>query len=81
MTWLIQLSKDPVETVRISALPHWPAQDAAVQKRLAEMARTDDSEAVRQAARKLVPSRRRDDGVPAPPARLAEPESEGELMA
>ena len=57
VTWLIQLSRDPVETVRISSLGalaqhHTPL----VQRRLAEMARSDASEAVRQAARKLCPA-------------------------
>jgi hypothetical protein len=57
VTWLIQLSKDPVETVRISALAAMSQHKTpVVQKRLAEMARTDASEAVRQAARKLVPA-------------------------
>jgi HEAT repeats len=56
VTWLIQLSKDPVETVRISALAAMSQHKTpVVQKRLAEMARTDASEAVRQAARKLIP--------------------------
>src|SRR5262249_18606789 len=57
ITWLIQLSRDPVETVRISAieaLAHH--QTPTVQRRLAEMARSDGSAAVRQAARKLVPT-------------------------
>jgi hypothetical protein len=57
VTWLIQLSRDPVETVRISAIEALAAHKTpAVQRRLAEMARSDGSEAVRQAARKLVPS-------------------------
>ncbi len=55
-TWLIQLSRDPVENVRISALAALAQHKTpAAQKRLAEMARTDTSEAVRQAARKLAP--------------------------
>jgi HEAT repeat protein len=57
VTWLVQLSKDPVETVRISSLAALAQQNTPVaQKRLAEMARKDASEAVRQAARKLVPA-------------------------
>jgi HEAT repeat protein len=57
VTWLIQLSKDPVETVRISALASLSQHKTpVVQRRLAEMARSDTSEAVRQAARKLVPA-------------------------
>ena len=57
VTWLVQLSKDPVETVRISALAALAQHKTPVaQKRLAEMARKDASEAVRQAARKLVPA-------------------------
>jgi HEAT repeat protein len=55
--WLIQLSKDPVETVRISALTALANHATPlVQKRLAEMAKSDASEAVREAARKLVPA-------------------------
>jgi HEAT repeats len=57
VTWLIQLSRDPVETVRICALSALAQHNTPlVQKRLAEMARSDASEAVRQAARKFVPS-------------------------
>jgi len=57
VTWLIQLSRDPVETVRLSAIEALANhQTPSVQRRLAEMARSDGSEAVRQAARKLVPS-------------------------
>ncbi len=56
-TWLIQLSRDPVETVRISALAAMAENKSPlVQKRLAEMAQSDTSDAVRQAARKLVPA-------------------------
>jgi hypothetical protein len=57
VTWLVQLSRDPVDTVRLSAIEALGNhQTPSVQRRLAEMARTDRSEAVRQAARKLVPS-------------------------
>jgi len=57
VTWLIQLSRDPVETVRLSAIEALANyQTPSVQRRLAEMARSDGSEAVRQAARKIVPS-------------------------
>ena len=57
VTWLIQLSKDPVETVRISALAALAQHKTPrVQRRLAEMAKTDVSESVRQAARKLIPA-------------------------
>ena len=55
--WLIQLSRDPVEMVRISAIEALAKHKSpTVQRRLAEMARTDGSEAVRQAAGKVVPS-------------------------
>jgi hypothetical protein len=55
--WLIQLSRDPVETVRLSAIEALANhQTPSVQRRLAEMARSDGSEAVRQAARKVIPS-------------------------
>jgi HEAT repeats len=57
VNWLIQLSKDPVETVRISAMAALAKHKTpVVEKRLAEMARSDGSEAVRKAARKLVPA-------------------------
>jgi HEAT repeats len=57
VTWLVQLSKDPVETVRISSLAALAEHKTPVaQIRLSEMARKDASEAVRQAARKLVPA-------------------------
>jgi hypothetical protein len=57
VTWLIQLSRDQVESVRISAIEALAQHKSpTVQKRLAEMARSDASEAVRQAARKLVPT-------------------------
>jgi HEAT repeats len=57
VTWLIQLSRDPVESVRISAIEALALHKSpTAQKRLAEMARSDGSEAVRQAARKIVPT-------------------------
>jgi HEAT repeat protein len=55
--WLIQLSRDPVETVRISAIEALANyKTPAVQRRLAEMARSDRSEAVRKEAGKFVPT-------------------------
>jgi HEAT repeat protein len=57
--WLIQLSRDPEEMVRMSAIEALSALESpAVRKRLAEMARSDLSIAVRQAASKAVPSTR-----------------------
>ncbi len=57
VTWLIQLSRDSVESVRISAIEALARyKSPTVQKRLAEMARSDGSEAVRQAARKVIPT-------------------------
>lgn len=54
--WLIQLSRDPEEMVRLSAVEAMAAlKSTAVKKRLTEMARTDASEAVRKAAGKLTP--------------------------
>ena len=54
--WLIQLSRDPEEMVRLSAIEAMAAlKSAAVKRRLTEMARSDVSEAVRQAAGKLMP--------------------------
>jgi HEAT repeats len=55
--WLIQLSRDPNEIVRITAIEALAKHKSpTVERRLAEMARTDGSEAVRKAASKLVPS-------------------------
>jgi hypothetical protein len=55
--WLIQLTRDPVETVRLSAIEALANHlTPSVQRRLAEMARSDGSAAVREAARKFVPS-------------------------
>jgi HEAT repeat protein len=57
VTWFIQLSHDSVEIVRMRAIEALAAHKTpTAQRRLAEMARSDGSEAVRQAARKLVPS-------------------------
>ena len=55
--WLIQLSRDPVEMVRIRSIDALATHKAPnVQRRLAEMARSDGSPAVRQAASKAVPA-------------------------
>jgi hypothetical protein len=57
VVWLLQLSRDPEEMVRISAVEALAAHKSpTVSRRLAEMARSDQSEAVRKAAGKLVPS-------------------------
>jgi HEAT repeat protein len=54
---LIQLSRDQNEMVRISAIEALGAyKTPSVQRRLAEMARSDSSDKVRQAAGKLVPT-------------------------
>ncbi len=67
--WLIQLSRDPEEMVRISAVEAMgPLKSAAAQRRLAEMARSDISEAVRKAAGKLLaPARENTAALPALP--------------
>ncbi len=55
--WLIQLSRDPEEMVRINAVEAMAAlKSPSVERRLAEMARSDLSEAVRKAAGKLAPT-------------------------
>jgi hypothetical protein len=55
--WLIQLSRDPVESVRLGAVEALAAHKTpAVQRRLAEMARSDTSQAVRQKASKFSPA-------------------------
>jgi hypothetical protein len=57
VVWLIQLSRDPVELVRITSIEALAKHKTpAVQRRLAEMARSDSSEAVRTAAGKVVPT-------------------------
>ena len=54
--WLIQLSRDPEEMVRMSSIDELAKlKSPTVQRRLAEMARSDGSKAVRQAAGKVVP--------------------------
>jgi HEAT repeat protein len=57
VNWLIQLSRDPVESVRLSAVEALAEyKTPAVQRRLAEMARSDTSQAVRQAAARFSPA-------------------------
>jgi HEAT repeat protein len=57
VVWLIQLSRDSEEMVRISAIEALAAHQTPVAlRRLAELARSDTSEAVRKAAGKLIPS-------------------------
>ena len=59
VVWLLRLSHDTDETVRIqaaTALAHCKNQSVTVKRRLAEMARSDSSDRVRQAASKFVPS-------------------------
>lgn len=55
--WLIQLSRDSEEMVRISAVEAMSTlESSAARSRLSEMARSDRSEAVRKAAGKIVAS-------------------------
>jgi HEAT repeat protein len=59
VVWLLQLSHDTDETVRVmaaQALAAQSSQTVAVKRRLAEMAHSDSSEQVRQTASKFVPS-------------------------
>jgi hypothetical protein len=57
VVWLIQLSRDPVETVRLNAVEALAIHKTpSVQRRLSEMARFDRSPAVRSAAGKVVPT-------------------------
>ena len=59
VVWLLQLSHDTDETVRIQAAQALAAQKSqtiSVKRRLAEMARSDTSEQVRQTASKFVPT-------------------------
>ena len=59
VVWLIQLSRDPEEMVRMSAIGELAThQSPAVRKRLAEMAHSDQSIVVREAASKAIPSTR-----------------------
>jgi hypothetical protein len=56
VVWLIQLSRDPVETVRLSSVEALGGyKTPTVQRRLSEMARSDASQAVRKAAGKFAP--------------------------
>jgi HEAT repeats len=56
VVWLIQLSRDPVEMVRMSSIEALAThKEPSVQRRLAEMARSDGSPAIREAASKVVP--------------------------
>jgi HEAT repeat protein len=59
IVWLLQLSHDSEENVRIQAalaLSGQKSQPIALRRRLAEMASSDSSAQVRQAASKLIPS-------------------------
>jgi hypothetical protein len=59
IVWLLQLSHDPDESVRVQAALALAAQKnppVSVRRRLAEMARTDSSREVRQTATKFIPS-------------------------
>jgi HEAT repeat protein len=59
IVWLLQLSHDSDDTVRIQAvqaLAGQKTQTVSVKRRLAEMARSDSSEQVRRTAGKFVPS-------------------------
>ena len=77
--WLIQLSRDPEEMVRLSAVEAMATlKSAVVQRRLTEMARSDVSEAVRKAAGKLA-TPVRESTASLPPARLGQSEPQGQL--
>lgn len=57
--WLLELSRDPVDAVRIGAiraLADSKGRSVSVNRRLAEIATSDRSEDVRRVARKFVPS-------------------------
>ncbi len=59
VVWLLQLSRDQDESVRIHAIEALAArehQTASIKRRIVEMAQSDSSEQVRQAASKLMPS-------------------------
>jgi HEAT repeat protein len=59
IVWLLQLSRDADESVRlhaVKALADSQPQTVAVKLRIVEMARTDGSQQVRDAAAKLLPS-------------------------
>jgi HEAT repeat protein len=57
IVWLLRLSEDDDETVRLKAVESFAGRNAPeVIQRLREIAAADDSEAVRAAARKLAPS-------------------------
>jgi HEAT repeat protein len=76
--WLLQLSHDDSEAVRagaVAALAEWPSPE--VYQRLTEMARTDPSSAVRQAAGKLVPPGPTTQTATTPPLPLPGPRRSG----
>ena len=59
VVWLLQLSHDGDESVRVQAveaLASQKSQTVSVKRRLAEMARSDSSQQVRETASKFVPS-------------------------
>ena len=59
IVWLLQLSHDGDESVRIQAVEALAAQKmptVSVKRRLAEMARSDSSRQVRETASKFIPS-------------------------
>ncbi len=59
VVWLLRLSHDADETVRImaaQALAAQPSPPVSVKRRLAEMARSDSSQQVRQTVGKFIPS-------------------------
>ena len=80
--WLIQLSRDPDEMVRISAIEALAKQTSPiVQRRLAEMARGDALGSRASGSQQARTVAARDHGGTAPPARLVKPQPQGELTS
>jgi hypothetical protein len=72
IVWLLQLSRDSDESVRLGAIEALSTRPSPeVDQRLAEMAATDKSAAVRRAAGKLVPESHKTAALPPLPGSSA----------
>ena len=74
VVWLLQLSHDADETVRmraVEALAAQKSQTVSVKRRIAEMARSDSSESVRKTASKFIPSADETASLPPLPGSLS----------
>ena len=68
VVWLLQLSRDPDESVRVQAVEALATRDTPeARRRLREMAQTDESARIRAAAAKAAPGTHRESTVALPP--------------